>query len=118
MTATANEIAGAMRAGRSHRSASPPVRSAAGIAKRFDATVALSASNLSIDAGEVVALTMLTSMFNPLRPIALLWFGLGTGSLLFVLVHAVLWPLALGMCTSFAGVPASSNISCSIRSNA
>ncbi|KUZ65540.1 hypothetical protein WI38_02075 [Burkholderia ubonensis] len=56
MTATANEIAGAMRAGRSHRSASPPVRSAAGIAKRFDATVALSASNLSIDAGEPVAL--------------------------------------------------------------
>nr|WP_257129337.1 ATP-binding cassette domain-containing protein [Burkholderia sp. FL-7-2-10-S1-D7] len=34
----------------------PPVLSAAGIAKRFDATVALSAPNLSIDAGEVVAL--------------------------------------------------------------
>ncbi|MBU9223070.1 ABC transporter permease [Burkholderia multivorans] len=56
-------------------------------------------------------LTMLTSMFNPLPsiallPIALLWFGLGTGSLLFVLVHAVLWPLALNMYTGFAGVPA------------
>ena len=56
-------------------------------------------------------LTMLTSMFNPLPsiallPIALLWFGLGTGSLLFVLVHAVLWPLALSMYTGFAGVPA------------
>ncbi|MBY4709196.1 ABC transporter permease [Burkholderia cepacia] len=55
-------------------------------------------------------LTMLTSMFNPLPsiallPIALLWFGLGTGSLLFVLVHAVLWPLALSMYTGFAGVP-------------
>ncbi|MBN3736532.1 ABC transporter permease [Burkholderia sp. Tr-20390] len=56
-------------------------------------------------------LAMLTSMFNPLPsiallPIALLWFGLGTGSLLFVLVHAVLWPLALSMYTGFAGVPA------------
>ncbi|MBU9678601.1 ABC transporter permease [Burkholderia multivorans] len=56
-------------------------------------------------------LTMLTSMFNPLPsiallPIALLWFGLGTGSLLFVLVHAVLWPLALNMYTGFVGVPA------------
>ncbi|WP_176041153.1 ABC transporter permease [Burkholderia stabilis] len=56
-------------------------------------------------------LTMLTAMFNPLPsiallPIALLWFGLGTGSLLFVLVHAVLWPLALSMYTGFAGVPA------------
>jgi NitT/TauT family transport system permease protein len=56
-------------------------------------------------------LSMLTSMFNPLPsiallPIALLWFGLGTGSLLFVLVHAVLWPLALSMYTGFAGVPA------------
>ncbi|RKU00108.1 ABC transporter permease [Burkholderia sp. Nafp2/4-1b] len=55
-------------------------------------------------------LSMLTSMFNPLPsiallPIALLWFGLGTGSLLFVLVHAVLWPLALSMYTGFAGVP-------------
>ncbi|CAM2172913.1 NitT/TauT family transport system permease protein [Burkholderia latens] len=56
-------------------------------------------------------LSMLTSMFNPLPsiallPIALLWFGLGAGSLLFVLVHAVLWPLALSMYTGFAGVPA------------
>ena len=56
-------------------------------------------------------LSMLTAMFNPLPsiallPIALLWFGLGTGSLLFVLVHAVLWPLALSMYTGFQGVPA------------
>lgn len=55
-------------------------------------------------------LTMLTAMFNPLPsiallPLALLWFGLGTGSLLFVLVHAVLWPLALAMYTGFLGVP-------------
>jgi NitT/TauT family transport system permease protein len=54
-------------------------------------------------------LTTLTSMFNPLPaiallPLALLWFGLGTPSLLFVLVHAVLWPLALNASAGFAGV--------------
>ena len=55
-------------------------------------------------------LSMLTAMFNPLPsiallPLALLWFGLGTGSLLFVLVHAVLWPLALNMYSGFQAVP-------------
>jgi NitT/TauT family transport system permease protein len=55
-------------------------------------------------------LTMLTAMFNPLPsiallPLALLWFGLGTGSLLFVLVHAVLWPLALNTYSGFQSVP-------------
>ncbi|WP_409362349.1 sugar ABC transporter ATP-binding protein [Burkholderia sp. Bp8984] len=56
MNSTANENAGAMREGRTGRSAPPPVLSVAGIAKRFDATVALSALNLTIGAGEVVAL--------------------------------------------------------------
>src|SRR3984957_4818192 len=56
-------------------------------------------------------LSMLTAMFNPLPsiallPLALLWFGLGTGSLLFVLVHAVLWPLALNTYSGFQAVPA------------
>jgi NitT/TauT family transport system permease protein len=56
------------------------------------------------------ALTLLTSMFNPLPaiallPLALLWFGLGRGSLVFVLVHSVLWPLALATYAGFQGVP-------------
>jgi NitT/TauT family transport system permease protein len=55
-------------------------------------------------------LSTLTSMLNPLPPIALLplallWFGLGQGSLVFVLIHSVLWPLALNMYTGFTGVP-------------
>jgi len=55
-------------------------------------------------------LETLVAMFNPLPaiallPLALLWFGLGTGSLLFVIVHAVLWPLALGAYAGFQGVP-------------
>jgi len=55
-------------------------------------------------------LNTLTSLFNPLPaiallPLALLWFGLGSGSLIFVLVHAVLWPLALSTLSGFQGVP-------------
>ncbi|RZL41413.1 MAG: ABC transporter permease [Variovorax sp.] len=55
-------------------------------------------------------LDTLTSMFNPLPaiallPLALLWFGLGRGSLVFVLVHSVLWPLALNTYAGFQGVP-------------
>ena len=55
-------------------------------------------------------LETLTSMFNPLPaiallPLALLWFGLGRGSLIFILMHSVLWPLALNTYAGFQGVP-------------
>ncbi|MEG0114725.1 MAG: ABC transporter permease subunit, partial [Comamonas sp.] len=55
-------------------------------------------------------LTTLTSMFNPLPaiallPLALLWLGLGQASLLAVLVHSVLWPLALATYAGFQAVP-------------
>lgn len=54
-------------------------------------------------------LETLTSMFNPLPaiallPIALLWFGLGSGSLIFVLVHSVLWAVALNTHSGFLAV--------------
>ncbi|MGO4156052.1 ABC transporter permease [Cupriavidus sp. YAF13] len=56
-------------------------------------------------------LDTLTAMFNPLPaiallPLALLWFGLGSKSLVFVLIHSVLWPLALNTYAGFRGVPA------------
>lgn len=55
-------------------------------------------------------LSTLTAMLNPLPPVALLplallWFGLGQGSLVFVLVHSVMWPLALNTLTGFGSVP-------------
>ncbi|WEF25586.1 ABC transporter permease [Paracoccus sp. S3-43] len=55
-------------------------------------------------------LSTLTAMFNPLPaiallPLALLWFGLGQASLVFVLVHSVLWPLALNIFSGFQAVP-------------
>jgi NitT/TauT family transport system permease protein len=51
-------------------------------------------------------LETLTSMFNPLPsiallPLALIWFGLGNGSVIFVLVHAVLWSVALNAHAGF-----------------
>jgi NitT/TauT family transport system permease protein len=54
-------------------------------------------------------LATLTSMFNPLPaiallPLSLLWFGLGKGSLIFVIVHSVLWPLALNTYSGFLSV--------------
>lgn len=54
-------------------------------------------------------LSTLTSMFNPLPaiallPLAMLWFGLGMPSLVFVIVHSVLWPVALNTQTGFLGV--------------
>ena len=54
-------------------------------------------------------LSTLTAMFNPLPaiallPLALLWFGLGERSLIFVLVHSVLWALALNTYAGFLGV--------------
>jgi NitT/TauT family transport system permease protein len=55
-------------------------------------------------------LETLTAMFNPLPaiallPLALLWFGLGKGSLIFVLMHSVMWPLALNTYAGFRAVP-------------
>lgn len=70
---------------------------------------ALSALAVSTRIGRDLLAT-LTAMFNPLPaiallPLALLWFGLGKPSLLFVLVHAVLWPLALNTLAGFQAVP-------------
>jgi NitT/TauT family transport system permease protein len=54
-------------------------------------------------------LETLTSMFNPLPaiallPLALIWFGLGSGSIIFVLVHSVLWAIALNTHAGFRSV--------------
>lgn len=51
-------------------------------------------------------LETLSAMFNPLPsvallPLALIWFGLGSAGVIFVLVHAVLWAVALN---TYAGV--------------
>ena len=78
---------------------------AAGVAAAFVLTALAASTRIGRD-----LLETLTSMFNPLPaiallPLALLWFGLGKGSLIFVIVHAVLWPLALGAYAGFQSVP-------------
>jgi NitT/TauT family transport system permease protein len=77
----------------------------AGVAGAFALTSLAMSSRLGRD-----LLETLTAMFNPLPaiallPLALLWFGLGKGSLVFVLVHSVMWPLALNAYAGFRAVP-------------
>ncbi|KAF7961523.1 ABC transporter permease, partial [Cupriavidus sp. UYMU48A] len=76
-----------------------------GVALAFMLTTLAVSSRLGRD-----LLDTLTAMFNPLPaiallPLALLWFGLGSKSLIFVLVHSVLWPLALNTYAGFRSVP-------------
>ncbi|GAB2904069.1 ABC transporter permease [Paralcaligenes sp. KSB-10] len=54
-------------------------------------------------------LEVMTAMFNPLPaiallPLALIWFGLGTTSIVFVLLHSVVWVVALNTQAGFLAV--------------
>jgi len=78
---------------------------AAGIAAAFVLTTLAVSTRIGRD-----LLETLVAMLNPLPaiallPLAMLWFGLGKASLVFVIVHAVLWPLALGAYAGFQSVP-------------
>jgi NitT/TauT family transport system permease protein len=75
-----------------------------GLALAAALTAVASATRLGAD-----LLETLTAMFNPLPsvallPLALIWFGLGEGSIIFVLVHAVLWAVALNTHAGFRAV--------------
>jgi len=77
---------------------------AGGVAAAAILTVIAISSRLGSD-----LLEMLTAMFNPLPaiallPLALIWFGLGAPSIIFVMVHSVLWPIALNTHAGFTGV--------------
>ena len=68
----------------------------------------LTALALSSQLGREVQGT-LVAMFNPLPaiallPLAMLWFGIGTASLLFVLAHAVAWTFSLNVLAGFDAV--------------
>jgi NitT/TauT family transport system permease protein len=54
-------------------------------------------------------LSLLTAMFNPLPaiallPLALLWFGIGPASIIFVIIHSVLWAVSLNTQSGFQSV--------------
>jgi NitT/TauT family transport system permease protein len=77
---------------------------AAGLALAAVLTAFASVSRLGAD-----LLETLTSMFNPLPsiallPLALIWFGLGDASVIFVLIHAVVWAVALNTHAGFRGL--------------
>lgn len=77
---------------------------AAGITLAALLTVAAITSRIGTD-----FLETLTAMFNPLPaiallPLALIWFGLGAGSIVFVLIHSVLWAVALNTHSGFLAV--------------
>jgi NitT/TauT family transport system permease protein len=74
---------------------------AAGLAIAAVLTAFASMSRIGAD-----LLETLTAMFNPLPsiallPLAMIWFGLGDASVIFVLIHAVLWAVALNTFTGF-----------------
>jgi NitT/TauT family transport system permease protein len=76
----------------------------AGIVLAALLTILAISSRLGTDFLETV-----TSMFNPLPaiallPLALLWFGLGPASIVFVLIHSVLWAVALNTHSGFLAV--------------
>ena len=76
----------------------------AGIALAALLTVIAISSRIGTD-----FLETLTAMFNPLPaiallPLALIWFGLGVGSIVFVLIHSVLWAVALNTHSGFLAV--------------
>jgi NitT/TauT family transport system permease protein len=78
----------------------------------YAAGIALAAALTMLAIGTRVGtdfLETMTAMFNPLPaiallPLALIWFGLGSGSLVFVLIHSVLWAVALNTHAGFLGV--------------
>jgi NitT/TauT family transport system permease protein len=77
---------------------------AAGLAVAGAFTAFASASRIGSD-----LLETLTSMFSPLPsiallPLAMIWFGLGEGSIIFVVIHAVLWTVALNTHSGFKSV--------------
>ena len=52
----------------------------------------------------------LISVLDPLPglallPIAILWFGIGDGAIIFIMIHSILWPILLSVITGFDAVP-------------
>lgn len=73
-----------------------------GVALGF--TVLATLSTLGTD-----LLELLTSVFNPLPgvvvlPLAMLWFGIDTGAILFTVAFATIWPIAINLSMGFRTV--------------
>jgi NitT/TauT family transport system permease protein len=65
-------------------------------------------SSVSKTAEDIIA--SVTALVDPLPgiamlPLAILWFGTGNASIIFVIVHSVMWPVLLNITTGFTSVP-------------
>lgn len=73
--------------------------------------LAMALSSLAIVSRSVYAIyNMLVSVFDlipgvALFPIAILWFGTGEGTILFIVVHSVLWPMSRSIIDGFNSIP-------------
>ncbi len=52
----------------------------------------------------------LSALFHPLPgiailPIFMIWFGVGEGAILGVIIHSVLWPLLINLCSGINNIP-------------
>lgn len=73
--------------------------------------LALVLSSLSIISESVYAIyNMLVSVFDlipgvALFPIAILWFGTGESTIIFIVVHSVIWPMSRSIIDGFNSIP-------------
>lgn len=73
--------------------------------------LALALSSLAMLSGLFDNLVnVLNSVLHPLPgiallPVAMLWFGLTEGSIIFIIVHSVVWPLVISMLIGFRSIP-------------
>lgn len=73
--------------------------------------MALLLSSLSILSRTVYSIyAMLISVFDlipgvALLPLAILWFGIGEGPVIFIVIHSILWPMSRSIIDGFNAVP-------------
>ena len=54
--------------------------------------------------------TTLTAVFHPLAgiallPVVILWFGTGALSIIFIIIHSVVWPMVTNLITGYRSIP-------------
>lgn len=77
----------------------------AGLALAAILTTLASATQIGRDFLELISAMLSPMPAIALLPLSIIWFGLGLGSFVFVLIHSVLWPVALNTNTGFRSVP-------------
>lgn len=77
----------------------------AGLALAAMLTALAATTRLGQDLLELLSAMLMPMPAIALLPLAMIWFGIGVGSFIFVLIHSVLWAVALNTMTGFRSVP-------------